>query len=61
MKPPRRSVATISVTELRERLARARVALEAAKRAPRINPKHDLVAFLTREIQILERDIVRWS
>jgi len=34
-----------------------RAALEAAKRAPRLNPKYDLVANLAREIQILEPDI----
>jgi len=56
-KPPRRSVATLSVAELRQRLDRARLALEAAKRAPRSDPEHDLVVFLAREVEILRRDI----
>jgi hypothetical protein len=55
--PPRHSVATVTVPELRERLARAKAALEAAKRAPQSKAARVLVEELKQEVRTLERDL----
>ena len=53
----RRSVATVSIPELRDRLERTRAALAAVKRAPESESALRLETDLTREVRILERDL----
>ena len=55
--PPRRSVATIAVPELIDKLERTKLALEAAKRAPQSKAARVLVEELKQEIRTLERDL----
>ena len=58
-RPVRRSAVSVPVVELQERLARARAALAAVKRAPHSKEARTLETDLSRQIRILSRDIAQ--
>jgi len=49
----------VPMIELRDRLDRARAALRALKHAPKSKAAEELARDLTREVQLLERDLAR--
>lgn len=55
--PRRRSAASVPISELRDRLERARAALIAVKRAPDSEAARRLETDLSRQIRHFERDI----